>query len=461
MRFRLSVRSDSATKVGRHVACVTIALALCLGVGRVEGREWFVAVGGAGPGTEPEPFGRIQDGLEAAQPGDTVTVQAGLYPEAIRSVRSGVEGAPIRVRAKGGRGSVVVSALGRVLAVGHAYFTVEGLVLDGQYGAADTVDVTSGAHALVLRNVEVRRSSRDLIDIDSPHGVLIENSLIHHALNATAGRTDAHGIAAGAVRDLTIRDTEIHTFSGDGLQVDPGRSAPGWSRVIVEGSRIWLAPLVSAENGFAAGVVPGENAIDTKASARYERAVLVVRDTAAWGFRDGLLGNMAAFNLKENVEVTIDRVTVHDSEIAFRLRGPTATTAAGARVTLQNAVIYNTSTAFRFENNIESLQVWNSTVGLNVTRPFHAASSNADGLDVRNLLVVGPVPAQAANPSNRGVGPDAFVNAAAHNYELVAGSAAIDAGVNLPGVTTDRNGIARPQGKAHDIGAFEWVPPGG
>jgi hypothetical protein len=345
------------------------------------------------------------------------------------------------------------------LRVDHAYFVVEGLVLDGQYGAADAVDVNDGANFLTLRNVEVRRSSKDLIDIGRPQGVLIEGSLVHHALNATGGRTDAHGIVAGAVRDLTIRDTEIHTFSGDGIQVDPGRAAPGWDRVTVERCRIWLAPLPAAANGFAAGVVAGENAIDTKANASLSRATLVIRDTVASGYRGGLISNMAAFNLKENVDVTVDGVTVYDSEIAFRLRGPGSTT-AGASVAVKNAVVYNVTTAFRYEDNIQNLRIWNSTVGTGVTRAFQAASSSSAGLDVRNLLVLGTRPAEAAHVSNLSVGGAAFVNAAGHNYELAAGAAAIDAGVDLAAVSADRSGTSRPQGSAYDVGAYEWRQPG-
>jgi hypothetical protein len=417
--------------------------------------EWFVAPGGVGPGTSAAPFGRIQDALNVAQAGDTVSIGPGAYSESIRTVRNGSAGLPIRLRAQGNRGSVLVTAIGGVLRVDHAYFVVEGLVLDGLYGAADTVDVNNGAHFLTLRNVEVRRSSKDLIDIGSPHGVLIEGGLIHHALNAAGGRTDAHGIVASAVRDLTIRDTEIHTFSGDGIQVDPGRLAPGWDRVTVERCRIWLAPLAAAENGFAAGVVPGENAIDTKANTSLTRSTLVIRDTVASGYRGGLIGNMAAFNLKENVDVTVDRVTVYDSEIAFRLRGPGSAT-AGAWVAVKNAVVYKVTTAFRYEDNIQNLRIWNSTVGAGVTRSFQAASSSSTGLDVRNLLLLGTRPAEAAHASNLGVGSTAFVNAAGHDYRLAAGAAAIDTGISLAKVLVDRSGTARPQGRAYDVGAYEW-----
>ena len=111
------------------------------------------------------------------------------------------------------------------------------------------------------------------------------------------------GDVAGAVRDFVVRDTEIHTFSGDAIQVDPQRGP--WDGITVERCSFWLAPLSQAENGFPIGVVPGENAIDTKASSDHPRARLTVRDSVVTGFRHGLIGNMAAFNLKENVEVDV------------------------------------------------------------------------------------------------------------------------------------------------------------
>jgi hypothetical protein len=279
--------------------------------------------------------------------------------------------------------------------------------------------------------------------------VLIDSSLIHHALNPANGRTDAHGIVGGAVRGLTVRNTEIHTFSGDGVQVDAGRSAPGWTDVTIEGCRIWLAPLATAENGFPAGTVPGENAVDTKASPAHPRARITIRNTDAWGFRWPAANNIAAFNLKEFVDATVDGVTVYDSEIAFRLRFP-------ALVRVQNAVVHSVDVGFRYEDGIRNLRVWNSTLGSGVSRAFVAASSSGSDLNVQNLLVLGSsLPAQAVQPSNLAVGPGAFAEGAAHNYHLSAGSPAIDAGVTLTEVSTDREGTARPQGKAYDIGAYE------
>jgi hypothetical protein len=226
--------------------------------------------------------------------------------------------------------------------------------------------------------------------------------------------------------------------------------------VTIEGCRLWLQPLPSAENGFAAGVVPGENAVDTKAALDLPRARLVIRDTVAYGFQNGLIGNMAAFNLKENIDATVDRVTVYDSEIAFRLRGA-GVDRAGALVGIRNAVVHSTATAYRYEDEIDNLRIWNSTVGSGVTQVFRAASATATGMDVRNLLVLSSsLPAEASHPSNLATGAESFTKAAAHNYTLVKGAPAIDAGASIAEVTADRQGTARPQGSAWDVGAYEY-----
>ena len=421
-----------------------------------------VAPGGTGTGTSAAPFGRVQDGLDVAQPGDVVSVAPGSYKETVRTVRAGTSSARITLRARGSRGSVVLTASGRVLTVSHPYVTVEGLVLDGSYGSDDAVRVASGASAFVLRNTEVRRTSHDAVDIGAASNVVIEDSLIHHAWNAAGGRTDAHGVVAGAVRGLTIRRTEIHTFSGDAVQVDPGRSAPGWTDVVIEGCALWLAPLAAPENGFAAGTVPGENALDTKSASSLPRAKVTIRNTEAWGYRHGLIRNMAAFNLKENVDAVVDGVTVRDSEIAFRLRGPSRTHPAGASVAVQNAVVHDTATAFRYEDDIQNLRIWNVTIGNGVGRAFQAANAAASVLDVRNVLILAAsLPAQAATAgSNLAVGAAAFVDAAKHNYQLSSSSPAVDAGVAMPEVARDRQNTPRPQGARYDVGAYERVSSG-
>jgi hypothetical protein len=140
-------------KVGRFAAWVFVCAVVGNG-GTAEAApvEWFVAVGGAGSGSSSAPFGRIQDAIAIAQPGDTITIGSGTYVEALRTVRSGSATLPIRLRAEGVRGTTPVTIAGRVLNVTHAYIQVERLVLDGQYSAADTVVVANTGHFLTLKD---------------------------------------------------------------------------------------------------------------------------------------------------------------------------------------------------------------------------------------------------------------------------------------------------------------------
>jgi hypothetical protein len=423
-------------------------IVIALLAGRAAAQDWHVAAGAAGDGSAGAPFGTIQQGLAAAMPGDVVVVAPGTYG-AIETQRDGMAGAPITIRGEAG---VIVSAAGRVLTVSHAFHVFEQLAFDAQYADADAVRIETAGEATVLRRCEVRRAQRDCVDLGAPAGVVIEGCTIHHCLNATGGRTDAHGIVGANVRDLVIRDTEIHTFSGDAVQFDPGRATPAWDNVTIEGCTFWLEPLPAPENGFAAGVVPGENAVDTKVPAG-ESSRLNIRNTTTYGFRGGLIGNMAAFNLKEGVVAQLDRITIRDSEIGLRLRGP-------ASVAVANAVIFDVDAAVRYEDEIVAPKLYSSTIGGRVANAFVEASSSTTQIDGKNVLVLGPaLPAElAANGGSLAVAESAFVDAAGDDYHLVAGSPAVDRGIAVE-VATDRDGNARPHGVAHDIGAYERCEP--
>src|SRR5690606_9737775 len=115
-------------------------------------------------------------------------------------------------------------------------------------------------------------------------------------------------------------------------------------------------------------------------------------DTVASGFRDSLIGNAAAFNMKENVVARFDRVTVHDSEIAFRVRGATSERPRGARVAIDNAVVYDVDTAVRYEDGLAAGDVTlrHVTIGGDVGAPFDDQSALGEASVVaENVLVLG------------------------------------------------------------------------
>jgi hypothetical protein len=126
---------------------------------------------------------------------------------------------------------------------------------------------------------------------------------------------------------------------------------------------------------------------------------------------------------------------------------------------MQNVVLYDVNIGIRYEDDIERLRVWNTTFGSGIGRTFVAALSKQSRPDVRNTIFLGAsLPHEAAAASNRAVTEKAFVNVSAHDYRPTTQSPAVDAGMALQEVSTDRLGISRPQGRAYDAGAYELMP---
>jgi hypothetical protein len=434
-----------------------ILLALWLCVCSLSAREIYVMDGfNGGTGTSEAPYDTIQIAVNMAMPGDVVIVKRSTYRQAFFSARAGTATAPITIRAES-KWAATLRPNGRIVNINHPYIIVDGFIMDGDFVIDDLVKIQDNGHYAIIRNCEIRNTIKDCIDLDSPKGVLIEGCLIHHALNPAAGRTDAHGIVAGAVRDLTIRNTRIHTFSGDAFQLDPSRRPPGWDNILVEGCTFWLTTKISG-GGFPSGRAPGENAIDTKVWPECPfTPKLVVRNTTATGFRNGIIDNMAAFNLKEKIDATLDGVTVGDSQHAFRIRGEhPPEIPGGAKVTVVNSVIYDCDTGFRIEDSPPDTKICNITFGKKVLKFFELENSEKTAPQVQNILILGKEEIKGVPATNvQNVGDSDFANAGAHDYHLSAKSAAIDKGISVLAVKGDRDGNMRTG--APDNGAYEWA----
>jgi hypothetical protein len=244
--------------------------------------------------------------------------------------------------------------------------------IDAGGSGGNIVKIT--ADDVILRNCEIFNGTGNGIGVFGTR-VVIENCRIHLLLAGTyEDQQDAHGIT-GRWGDVTIRNCDISHVSGDSIQFDPDRESHG--AVTIEACRLWTGPLGQDAAGFKAGQRPGENAMDTKVPPGGARCRLVIRHCHFHGWNQpSQIENMAALNLKENVDAGIRNCVFEDNEIAFRLRGPGKN--GGARVTIADCAVYDTRIAVRAEDKIEFLKIDGLLFGAGVTERIRFVNGRVD-----------------------------------------------------------------------------------
>lgn len=240
----------------------------------------------------------------------------------------------------------------------------ENYLIDSDWAGGNRVKIV--ADDVTLRNCEIRNAAGNGVGVFGKN-VTIENCKIHHLLHSTFDQQhDAHGIT-GRWSNVTIRNCEIYYVSGDCIQFDPDRKSTG--KLLIEDCTLWTGPLPEDAAGFKKGQRPGENAFDSKTPSQYPRCELTIRNCLMVGWNQpGQIGLMAALNVKENVEATIENCLFRDNEVCFRLRGPTGR--GDARVTINNCALFDSEVGVRMEDKIRDLKISNLAFGDRVQRKY-------------------------------------------------------------------------------------------
>lgn len=241
----------------------------------------------------------------------------------------------------------------------------ENYLVDSNWAGGNRVKIT--ADDVTLRNCEIRNATGNGVGVFGKN-VTIENCKIHHLLNSTFDEQhDAHGIT-GRWFNVTIRNCEIFYVSGDAVQFDPDRKSTG--KVLIENCTFWTGPLPADAAGFKKGQRPGENAFDSKTPAKGPRCELTMRNCLMHGWNQpGQIGMLAAINIKENVQATIENCLFRDNQVCFRLRGPTGR--GDARVTINNCAVFDARVAVRMEDKLRDLKIRNLAFGGDIERKYH------------------------------------------------------------------------------------------
>jgi parallel beta-helix repeat protein len=202
-------------------------------------------------GSPAKPWRTIQQAAAGAQPGDVVTVRAGIY-EAFHTVRSGTADQPITFRADG---IVIIGPARGVAPPGLKPATVRDL------HQVDNIHIRETDY-IIVEGFQVQRAGRAGISVTESRGVIVRNNVIGPSgrwgiftgfapevqiiSNKTFGAGLEHGIYVSNSRvapdNVVIAYNESYDNNANGIQVNGDCNAGGdgtITGVLLEGNRVY------------------------------------------------------------------------------------------------------------------------------------------------------------------------------------------------------------------------------
>ena len=380
-----------------------------------------VCSNGPSNGSEASPWCTIAYGVSHIASGDTLYVKNGTYNEELTiSGPDGSAGAPTTISAYPGHKPTLRgngNNTGRIRLNSVSYMTLTGFNVTN-YNQGIFVD--SSDHVIISQNIVYNIGQEGIHPHLNSSFITIDSNVVHDTGTWTA---DGEGIYVGSgsgtqdnTNNVTVKNNTIYNATNEGIEIKPGTHD-----CLVEGNLIYNVN--TSDNGYGGGALEIDEST-VSGNAWSSNPKHVVRN-----------------NIVHNVGPGSGSVLINS---AMRL-------ATG--VTAYNNIVYGINSigvGIRSENpsgDSYTRYIYHNTIDVTSARAF----VNSGGtVDVKNNI--GPSMA-----NNMTVNSAYFVDHAAHDYRLVAGSAPINAGLDLTAtVATDILGVSRLVGGAPDRGAYEY-----
>jgi hypothetical protein len=338
-----------------------------------------------------------------------------------------------------------------VVAITGSYVIVENIFVNGG------VVRFSGDH-LALRNSEIANNTgvESKITVNNAAGssdlVVFRNKIHDNGQWQSSAENDFHGVSAsGPLQRIWILENEMYHHGGDAVQVghNGGNQVVGLyvGRNILHHDR--------------------ENAVDLK-----EVSNAVVSENTMYGYRATSSSEGAAVVIHYcPINAAIVNNRIYDSQVG--ISSTSLTTACDGKQVINrivgNVIQGSLGAAIQGWGTGKVTQIANNTIyqagsaGIDITNPASGSFAENNIIYGTGGIVVEGTLSQRNNLTQNPM----FVNAGAGDFHLASGSPAIDKGIvssvfsgfqTVYGVSIayDRDGRARPQGSAWDIGAYEY-----
>jgi len=360
---------------------------------------YYVATTGKddNPGTLNQPFRTIMHGVSLLRPGDTLYIQSGTYTEGLHLIPSGESwDKPVTIAAYPG----------------------DTVIINGEYEGY-------------------------LLYIRSRHHIVVDG-IVFDGVNTTKSAID---IGANT-HHITIQNSEVRNAA--------------WCGILVKTESNELVNLTvhhSGTSGRGHGIyIKGDNNVIDGCE---------VYDSAGWGIH-------VYDNEDDNANLnTVHNCLIHNNgQSAYYEDQPAGIGLyLGTGNVAYNNELWNNHRGIIVDYDAVNSKIYNNTIYDNQVIGVYVGSGNARygpgvGTIVQNNIVYQNGTSQIVDAGvgtildHNLIGIDPlFTNAAEYDFRLQTGSPAIDAGIAVNQVASDRAGTDRPQGTGYDIGAFEFRVP--
>jgi predicted outer membrane repeat protein len=421
----MSGEHDMAKKAALFFYAMTILAASSL---NADAAVWRVAVGGTGDGTSwDKAFGVIQHAVAAASAGDEIWVAKGAY--------------------SGKAGDTTIEFEGNKFTISYTVALKKGIALYGGFTGTETARDTRDweANPTIIDGLGVWNCvcGADEATLD---GFTLQNGWAFFGAglcnykawqtvtNCIFANNSATGYGGGIYNSDCAMLTSHCTFTGnvayDGGGMD-NRSC--WANVencsFVQNTAQHDGG--GMKNDEAGGTV--SNCTFTQNTADFYGGAFCASSSYELTLSNCVFAQNAA-NLGGGLFNFVTQPTVINCTFAYntaRNSGGAICDDVSALSTLSNCILWG-DTASQRDNEIHSEESYSG---------YKVTYSCVDG----GLAGTGNI---SADPL--------FVDAAAGNYRLQAGSPCIDTGTTATDLETDILGVSRPQGKDYDMGAYEY-----
>jgi Fibronectin type III domain/Right handed beta helix region len=383
--------------------------------------------------------------------GDTLYISGGstsqTYNETLTVGASGTSGNPITITKgvdAGHNGTVILDEQNTrwngVYSTGKSWLTIQNLSVRNITDAGISVRGIAGGVIVQNNNVYSGGSGTNNArgyDIRDSSGVIVRNN-IYHTPQSTQAQTD--GIWLSGNSNLTVENNQIYVENNDDWNHDDCLQAyKNTGNITIRNN--YCAQLGSPDPSYANYADNNNHGIwiqdmpSGTVTSIYNNVVYMAHATFGIGFSNPDAGYSGSANIYNN-------------------------TVSGGWPSVYIGKAPNS----QLKNNIIRPTIVDGTYAVHIDGSVPAGNMNNNLIWAPNAIIALVNNNNYSWPQWQGLGYDTnginadpqFVNAAGQDFHLQPSSPAIDHGTTLAAVTTDKEGIIRPQGGAYDIGAYEF-----